>query len=69
MTLIEIKTYFDNNPPPETFELHPWAKITDTAKFLHSHYSAIVNYKGKIEDCPDYWRLKDFYLKVSNKTF
>ena len=66
MTPIEIKSYFENNPPPESFELKPWAKITNSAKFLQSCYNALANYKGKYEDCPDYWRLKEFYLKISN---
>lgn len=64
MTPLEIKTYFDSNPPPPTFELHPWAVITDCDKFLLSTYSTLANHKGNYEDCPAFWRLKEFYKEM-----
>jgi len=64
MTPIEIKSYFDQNPPPETFELHPWAKIIDCEKFLQSTYNTLANYKGNYEDCPAFWRSKKFYIAI-----
>jgi len=64
MTPIEIKSYFDSNPPPETFDFKPWAKITDCEKFLQSTYNTLSSYSGNYEDCPAYWRLKEFYKAV-----
>lgn len=69
MTPIEIKSYFDQNPPPATFELYPWAKITDCEKFLQSSYNTLANHKGDYNNCPTYWRLKKFYQEIAkNKT-
>jgi hypothetical protein len=67
MTPIEIKTYFDQNPPPATYDFKPWAKITDCEKFLQSCYSELSNYTGPYERCPSYWRLKEFYLEILEK--
>jgi len=64
MTPIEIKSHFDQNPPSETFELYPLTKITDCEKFLQSTYNTLANHKGNYEDCPAYWRLKEFYLEI-----
>lgn len=61
MSVEEIKRYFDNNPPPEVVEWKAWAKITNTQVFLNYTYMLIDNYKGNIETCPAYWRLKEFY--------
>lgn len=57
----EIKRYFEKNPPPQEVAWKPWAKITDTQKFLNSCYVTIANYKGNIEMCPAWWHLKEFY--------
>ena len=32
----ELKHYFEQNPPPAAFELHPWAKIIEMQKFLNA---------------------------------
>lgn len=61
MTPDEIKRYFENNPPPETVDWKPWAKITDTQGFLKNCYMLIGNHKGNIETCPAWWRLREFY--------
>lgn len=66
MTPIEIKAYFDQNPPPPTFDFKPWAKITDCEKFLQSCYSELANFNGPYEKSPGYWRLKEFYITMVN---
>lgn len=43
MTPLEIKSYLDSNPPSETFDFTPWAKITDCEKFLQSTYNTLAN--------------------------
>ncbi|NUY81888.1 hypothetical protein HUK80_13370 [Flavobacterium sp. MAH-1] len=60
----EIKLYFEKNPPPPSLDWKPWARIGDTQKFLNSCYKEISNFKGNIENCPGYWRLKEFYLDM-----
>lgn len=60
----EIKRYFEKNPPPQEVAWKPWAKITDTQKFLNSCFIGIANYKGTIEMCPARWHLKEFYLDM-----
>lgn len=65
MTPIEIKSYFDSNPPPETFDFKPWAKITDCEKFLQSTYNTLASYNGNYEDCPAFWRLKEFQIEMA----
>lgn len=57
----EIKRYFEKNPPPLSVDWKPWAKITNTQKFLASCYSAIASFKGTYDKCPSYWHLKEFY--------
>lgn len=61
MTIEEIKRYFEKNQPPPVVDWKPWAKITNTAKFLESSYATIANHKGSIETCPAWWHLKEFY--------
>jgi len=61
MNLEEIKRYFEKNPPPTSVDWKPWAKITDTQKFLDSCYVTITHHKGNIEVCPAWWHLKEFY--------
>lgn len=68
MTPIEIKSYFDSNPPPETFDFKPWAKITDCEKFLQSTYNTLASNKGPYEECPAYWRLKEFYSEIVKRS-
>ena len=68
MTPIELKQYFEQNAPPATFELHPWAKITDTQKFLHAAYMELSNFKGDYNACPSYWRLKELHKALTSKT-
>ena len=63
----EIKRYFEKNPPPLEIQWKPWAKITDTQKFLENCYITISNYKGNIENCPAWWRLKEFYQDMLDK--
>jgi len=57
----EIKSYFEKNPPPTAVDWKPWAKITDTARFLEICYLRIEVFKGRMEDCPAWWRLREFY--------
>ena len=61
MNLEEIKRYFEKNPPPVSVDWKPWAKISDTQKFLTGSYITISNFKGNIETCPAWWHLKEFY--------
>lgn len=67
MTPIELKQYFEQNPPPATFELKPWAKIIDMERFLRGAYSELSNFKGDYNDCPSYWRLKDLHKELTKK--
>ena len=62
----DIKRYFEKNPPPASVEWKPWAKITDTKRFLESCYIAIAYHKGNIETCPSWWHLKEFYQDMTN---
>lgn len=67
MTPIELKAYFDQNPPPETYDFKPWAKIADCNKFLQSCYNELANYNGPYEKCPSFWRLQEFYNMIVNE--
>ncbi|WP_427874069.1 DUF6965 family protein [Flavobacterium sp. MMS24-S5] len=60
----EIKRYFDNTPPPLQVDWKPWAKITDSQLFLKSCYTGIRTFNGRLEMCPAWWHLKDFYLLI-----
>ena len=64
MSPIEIKNYFDSNPPPASHDWKPWAKIADCNLFLHSCYRTIGSHKGDPDSCPAYWRLNEFYLEM-----
>jgi len=61
MNVDEIKRYFEKYPPPESVDWKPWAKITNTSKFLDSCYVTISYFKGNLENCPAWWHLKEFY--------
>lgn len=61
MNLEEIKRYFEKNPPPASVDWKPWAKISDTQKFLGSCYVTVSTFKGNVETCPSWWHLKEFY--------
>ncbi|RDI11258.1 DUF6965 family protein [Flavobacterium sp. AG291] len=69
MTVEEIKRYFTGNPPPKEVNWKPYAKITDAERFLAHAFVLIENHKGKQDDCPAWWRLKEFYqfMKSFNK--
>jgi hypothetical protein len=60
----EIKKYFENNPPPTSVDWKPWAKITDTQKFLNGCYSSSASFKGGYDKCPSNWHLKEFYKDI-----
>jgi len=49
MNVDEIKRYFEKYPPPQSVDWKPWAKITDTAKFLNSCYVTISYSKGTLK--------------------
>lgn len=65
MTPLELKEYFDSNPPPLELQWKPWAKINNTKHFLEACYRAIEEFKGNINNCPDYWHLLDFYKDIT----
>lgn len=70
MNVEDIKRYFEKNPPPVAVNWKPWAKITDTKKFLESCYVTIAVHKGNIETCPSWWHLTEFYqdmIKMNDK--
>ncbi|MHA3788305.1 DUF6965 family protein [Flavobacterium hauense] len=61
MTPEEIKRYFLHNPPPEEVDWKPYMKIANSQGFLNHTFVLIHNHKGKLEDCPAWWRLREFY--------
>jgi len=58
----EIRRYFEKNPPPKEVAWKPWAKITDTKKFLESCYSSISNYKAILKAAQPSGISKNFIL-------
>lgn len=64
MNLDEIKRYFESTPPPQEVQWKPWAKISDTQKFLNSCYTGISNFNGTPDMYPAWWHLKDLYYQV-----
>lgn len=61
MTPDELKEYFENNPPPLELQWKPWAKMTDSKRFIEGCLIGIGAFKGHYNHCPDYWHLKEFY--------
>lgn len=66
MTPAELKMFFDSRQLPDQLDWHPWAKITDTKKFLSSNFQELADVvkRGDYTKSPAYWHLLDLKIML-----